>query len=218
VSEAVENYAKAIFALQGKSDDGEVSTTALAERLGVGAASASSMVRKLDELGLVDHAPYKGVRLTAEGERVALKVIRSHRLLELFLAEVLDVPWDRVHAEAEVLEHHISDELEELIALKLGDPERDPHGDPIPSRELELAADDTVALEQLEPGDRGTFERVSDADPEMLRHLSERGIAPGDALEVVARQPFDGPLEVRFGKRVETLGGGLARAIRVRPA
>ena len=131
ISDAVENYAKAIYAIQQRA--GTVTTNAIAERMGVTAASASGMVKKLDSLGLVSHVPYKGVELTEAGERVALEVIRHHRLLELYLAESLDVPWDRVHAEAEVLEHVLSEELEALIAAKLGNPTVDPHGDPIPS-------------------------------------------------------------------------------------
>ena len=213
-SAAVEDYAKAIYALQSEGDSA-VSTTALAERLGVTAASASGMVKRLCELGLVTHRPYHGVRLTDAGRRVALEVIRHHRLLELYLVESLGVPWDRVHAEAEVLEHVLSDELEELIAAKLGDPTVDPHGDPIPSRELTIEELPTQSLEALEAGSRGIFARVSDSDPDMLRYLSERGIRPGGELEVVERQPFGGPLFVRFGTEVHPLGGDLARAIRV---
>ena len=126
--------------------------------------------------------PYKGVKLTEDGERVALEVIRHHRLLELYLAESLDVPWDRVHAEAEVLEHVLSEELEELIAAKLGNPTVDPHGDPIPTADLVIEERPTSALADLEPGARATFVRISDSDPEMLRYLAERGIAPGDEL------------------------------------
>src|ERR671918_1402701 len=129
------------------------------------------MLKRLADEGLVDYERYHGARLTPKGERVALETIRHHRLIELFLAEVLGMPWDRVHAEAEVLEHHISEELEELIAAKLGEPARDPHGDPIPSRELDLASDDSVPLGELSPGQSGTFVRVSDRDSEMLRYL-----------------------------------------------
>jgi DtxR family transcriptional regulator, Mn-dependent transcriptional regulator len=213
-SSAVEDYAKAIYALEAR-DNQPVSTTALAERLGVTAASASGMVKRLGELGLVTHRRYHGVLLTDAGRRVALEVIRHHRLLELYLVESLGVPWDRVHQEAEVLEHVLSEELEELIAVKLGDPTHDPHGDPIPSRELTIQEAVTASLESLEPGDRGTFARISDSDPDMLRYLAERGIAPGDDLEVVERQPFGGPLFVRFGDQVHPLGGDLARAMRV---
>ncbi|MGZ4296858.1 MAG: metal-dependent transcriptional regulator [Solirubrobacteraceae bacterium] len=213
-STAVEDYAKAIYALQER-DNQPVSTTALAERLGVTAASASGMVKRLGELGLVSHRRYHGVLLTDAGRRVALEVIRHHRLLELSLVESLGVPWARVHQEAEVLEHVLSEELEELIAAKLGDPTHDPHGDPIPSRELTIEEVPTRSLESLTPGDCGTFARISDSDPDMLRYLAERGIAPGDELEVVERQPFGGPLFVRFGDQVHPLGGDLAHAIRV---
>jgi DtxR family transcriptional regulator, Mn-dependent transcriptional regulator len=211
---AIEDYTKAIYALERRGED-VVTTNALAERLGVTPGSASAMVKRLGELGLVEHRPYRGVLLTDEGTRVALEVIRHHRLLELYLVESLGVPWDRVHEEAEVLEHVLSEELEELIAAKLGDPTHDPHGDPIPTRELTIEEAVTHSLQSLSPGDRGTFARVSDSDPEMLRFLAERGIAPGEELEVIDKQPFDGPLFVRFGDNVHVLGGTLARAMRV---
>jgi DtxR family Mn-dependent transcriptional regulator len=214
LGESIENYAKAIYVLEQRGD-GAVTTNALAARLGVTAASASNMVKKLDELNLVTHAPYKGVRLTEPGRRVALEMLRHHRLLELYLAETLGVPWDRVHDEAEVLEHVLSEELEELIASKLGNPTRDPHGDPIPTRELRIDEEQTESLASLEVGAKGVFVRVSDSDPEMLRYLAARGITPGDRFEVVERQPFDGPLSTRFGDRVHVLGGSLAGAMRV---
>src|SRR5215213_10595414 len=154
ISSAVEDYAKAIYALESRGTEA-VTTTALAERLGVTAASASGMVRKLCELELVAHEPYKGVRLTARGVEVALEVLRHHRLLELYLAESLGVPWDRVHAEAEVLEHVLSEELEDLIAQKLGNPTRDPHGDPIPSAELVIEERPTQRLSDQTPGAAG---------------------------------------------------------------
>ncbi|HWF50377.1 MAG TPA: metal-dependent transcriptional regulator [Solirubrobacteraceae bacterium] len=216
-SPAVQDYAKAIYALEQR-EDGAVTTNALADRLGVTPASASGMVKRMGELGLVEHVPYRGVTLTEAGRRVALEVIRHHRLLELYLAESLGVPWDRVHAEAEVLEHHLSEELEELIAAKLGNPTRDPHGDPIPTRDLTIEERETESLSALTPGTTGTFTRVSDSDPEMLRYLSERGVAVGDTLEVVEKQPFDGPLFVRFGDSVHVLGGALAQAMRVEVA
>jgi DtxR family Mn-dependent transcriptional regulator len=213
-STAVQDYAKAIYALELRGGEA-VSTNALAERLGVTPASASGMVKRLGELGLVEHRPYRGVSLTDDGRRVALEVMRHHRLLELYLFESLGVPWDRVHEEAEVLEHVLSEELEEVIAAKLGDPTHDPHGDPIPTRELTIEEGPTLSLQTLETGARGTFARISDSDPDMLRFLAERGIAPGDEFEVVDKQPFDGPLFVRFGDHVHVLGGSLARAMRV---
>jgi DtxR family transcriptional regulator, Mn-dependent transcriptional regulator len=214
-SDSVENYAKAIYALQDRH--GFATTSGLAERLGVTPASASGMVKKLDSLGLVEHVPYKGIRLTNDGERVALEVLRHHRLLELYLAQDLGVPWDRVHDEAEVLEHVLSEELEEAIAAKLGNPTRDPHGDPIPTRDGRVEERETVSLQALEPGQGGVFVRISDSDPEMLRYLSDRGIAPGDAFEVVDKQPFGGPSFTRFGDAVHVLGGDLAAAMRVEP-
>jgi DtxR family Mn-dependent transcriptional regulator len=213
ISSAVEDYAKAIYHL-GRRDD-TVSTNALACRLGVTPASASAMVKKLGTLGLVSHEPYKGVRLTPDGERVALEVLRHHRLLELYLTRTLDMPWDRVHDEAEVLEHVISEELEQLIAAKLGNPTHDPHGDPIPTAELTIDEGQTLSLQSLEPGTAGIFVRISDSDPDMLRYLGARGIAPGDRFEVVDKQPFDGPLFAVFGDATHVLGGALARAMRV---
>jgi DtxR family Mn-dependent transcriptional regulator len=213
ISNAVQDYAKAIWSLSRRSGE-PVSTSAISERTGVSAASASAMVKRLEVLGLATRQPYHGVELTQAGERVALAVIRHHRLLELYLAEALGMPWDRVHAEAEVLEHAISPELSELIAEKLGNPTHDPHGDPIPTAEGEIDEIPSRPLSEREPGHRGTFVRVSDADPEMLRYLSERGISPGDDFEVVAKEPFDGPISVRFGERVHVLGGALTRAMR----
>jgi len=215
-SPAVEDYAKAIYALEER--DGTVTTNALACRLGVTPASASGMVRRLNELGLVTHEPYHGVQLTERGTKLALEIVRHHRLLETYLAESLGMPWDRVHAEAEVLEHHLSEELEARIAAKLGDPTHDPHGDPIPNADLTVAADDTQALAALEPGETATLARVSDAEPEMLRYLSERGIAPGAELTVVDKQPFGGPLFVHVGDETHAFGGRLAASMRVRAA
>ena len=214
LSSATEDYAKTIFALQADLG-GPVSTNAVAERLGVTPASASGMLRRLHEHGLVSHRPYHGVELTAAGRRVALRVLRHHRLLETFLARSLGVPWDRVHDEAEVLEHVLSDELEALIAAKLGHPTHDPHGDPIPSADLVLEDSPCVTLASLEAGATGVLARVSDSQPEMLRYLAARGIAPGARFEVLERQPFDGPLFVRFGEAVHVLGGDLARAMSV---
>ncbi|MDQ2760968.1 MAG: metal-dependent transcriptional regulator [Actinomycetota bacterium] len=213
-SPAIEDYSKAIFSLQSRSDE-PVSTNALAGRLGITPGSVSAMLGKLDHLGLTTHVPYRGVRLTDDGRRLALEVIRHHRLLESFLADLLGMPWDRVHAEAEVLEHVLSEDLESLIAAKLGNPAVDPHGDPIPSADLELQEPSTRSLEGLEPGEEGVFVRVSDSDPEMLRYLAGCGIAPGDRFAVRERQPFGGPLYVVFGEREHAIGGQLAGAMRV---
>src|SRR5438477_10054944 len=210
---AEQDYAKAIFTLESR--EGAAPPPDLSARPEVRPASVPGMLRKLSALGLVEHERYHGVRLTERGRRVALEVIRHHRLVELFLVESLGMTWDEVHAEAEVLEHALSEELEELISAKLGNPTVDPHGDPIPSRELKLAEIPAPALAELEPGQKATFVRISDAEPEMLRFLGERGIVPGARLKLVERQPFDGPLFVRVGRNVHVLGATLARAMRV---
>ncbi len=212
---AVEDYAKAIYSLQLRAGGDAVSTNALAERCDVTAASVSAMMKKLAERGLITHEPYHGVRLTNAGERLALKIIRKHRLLELFLVKSLDVPWDQVHREADLLEHHLSDELAALIAEKLEQPTHDPHGDPIPTIDGTIDEGHTVALDTLAPGTTATFVRVSDSDPAMLRYLAEHQIMPGAHLEVLDRQPFGGPLSIRFAKSIQSLGGGLAAAMRV---
>jgi len=214
ISASIQDYAKAVYKLEAR-EGAAVSTNDLAERLGVTPGSVSAMVRKLSEVGLVEHEPYRGVRLTDQGRRVALEVLRHHRLLELFLAEELGMPWDRVHAEAEVLEHVLSEELEQLIATRLGDPAVDPHGDPIPTVRFEIDERQTRSLNELAPGTSGRFIRVSDSDPEMLRYLAAQGIALGDHLEVTGRQPFGGPVFVRFGQHEHPIGGELARAMRI---
>ena len=216
ISDAVQDYAKAIYSLQRRSRE-PVSTSALADRLGVSAASSSAMLKRLESLGLVKREPYRGVVLTGAGDRVALAVIRHHRLLELYLAEALGMSWDRVHEEAEVLEHAISPELSNLIAEKLGNPTHDPHGDPIPSASGEIEEEQTRSLAELDDGEQGVLTRVSDADPEMLRYLSDRGIERGTKIEFVRREPFGGPLTVRAGGREHALGEQLVRAMRIAP-
>ena len=214
ISDAVQDYSKAIWSLAQRSAE-PVSTSALAERLAVSPASASAMVKRLESMGLATREPYHGVRLTRAGERVALEVLRHHRLLELYLAEALGMPWDRVHEEAEVLEHAISPELSELIAQKLGNPTHDPHGDPIPTANGEIDEMPSRSLAELGPGDRGRFTRVSDSNPDMLRYLSARGIERGAELRLLAREPFGGPLTVQAAGRQHALGESLARAMRV---
>jgi DtxR family Mn-dependent transcriptional regulator len=216
-SPVVQDYAKAIYSLELRSG-GAVGNNALAERLGVPPGTASAMVKRLDELGLAEHTPYHGVRLTDAGRRVALRMLRRHRLLELFLVETLQLPWDRVHEEAERLEHSLSDELEAAIDERLGHPTHDPHGDPIPSAELELEEAATVSLAELAAGARARFVRVSDADPALLRHLGERDISPGCNLRVLEREPFGGALVVQLGRRTESLPLEIARSMRVEPA
>ena len=198
-SPAVQDYLKAVQLLEweDRSDGGRVSTLALAERLGVSAASATNMVKKLGAMGLMEHAPYKGASLTDAGRKVALEVIRHHRLLETYLAEALGVPWDRVHEEAEILEHVLSEDLEDRIADRLGDPTSDPHGHPIPSKDGIVREASRLRLWDVAPGSSVSVERVSDEVPEALRFLGVAGIRPGAAVTVVDRGPIAGPLFVR---------------------
>ena len=192
---AVQDYLKAIYALE--SSEERVTTSALAGRMSVSAPSATAMTKRLAELGLVERAPYRGVALTDEGRRGALEVLRHHRLLERYLVDRLGLSLADVHAEAELLEHALSEELEAKIDAELGYPTHDPHGDPIPDRELRVTHGLQRTLIDLEPGDRATISRIPDGDPELLRYLGELGLVPGLEVELVAFAPFGGPVTVR---------------------
>jgi len=208
---AVQDYAKAIYTVESRQ--GAASTTELATLLEVRPASVSGMLRKLSALGLVEHERYRGVRLTERGRRVALEVIRHHRLVELFLVESLGMTWDEVHAEAEVLEHALSEELEARIDEELGYPTHDPHGDPIPDRALRLVHPDDRTLLELEPGSRVAVARVPDGDSALLRYLGELGLLPGSTLELVAYAPFGGPVTVRTEHGEHAISRDLAERI-----
>lgn len=213
VSHAMEDYLKAIYRLQ--EQQGQVTTQRLADELGVTGPSVTNMVKRLDEMRLLRHTRYHGVELTPAGRKIALEVIRHHRLLELYLAETLGYAWDEVHDEAERLEHHVSEELEARMDSALGFPTVDPHGDPIPSREGEIAAIAGLPLLDLEPGIAGTVTRVSDRDPEQLRYLGGLGLYPGVEVVVVERLPFEGPLKIRVGEQEHIIGRPLAAAVHV---
>ena len=213
-TEAIEDYAKAIFALE-RRHGGPVANSALAERLAVSPGTVTAMLKRMQGMGLVSHELYHGVSLTPKGEQVALEVLRHHRLLEAYLVDVLGVPWDRVHDEAEVLEHYLSEELEQRIAAALGEPDRDPHGDPIPRSDLSLAVDEDIPLEELAPGQRATVARVSDSDPEMLRYLAELRIGPGTELRMVAREPFGAGVRIEIAGTEHGIGEQLARRLLV---
>ncbi len=215
MSVAVEDYAKAIYKLQSESAVATVSTNDLARHLGVTAASASEMLRKLDDLGLVTYVRYRGVRLTEAGRRSALAVVRRHRLLELYLAVALGLSWDQVHDEAERLEHALSPELEAVIAAKLGNPARDPHGDPIPTSDGRVEEAPARSLSVLRPGERGILVRVSDADPEILRQLTRLGIALGQEVEVLAGREAAGTLAVRVAGVTHALAASVVAAMQV---
>jgi len=208
---AVQDYLKAIYALEAAGK--RVTTSALASRMMVSPPSATAMTKRLAELGLVERAPYRGVALTEEGRRGALEVTRHHRLLERYLADRLGLSLNEVHAEADRLEHALSEELEAKIDAELGYPTRDPHGDPIPDRELRLAPGRDRTLVDLEPGERASVSRVPDGDPELLRYLSELGLTPGAEVEVVTLAPFGGPVTVRTNRGENAISRELAGRI-----
>ncbi len=213
VTPAMEDYLKAAYRLRDGA--GPVTTQRLAEVLGVSSPSVTNMVKRLHELGLVRHERYRGVELTGAGERIALRVVRRHRLLELYLAERLGFPWDESHAEADRLEHHVSEEMEARIDAVLGHPTRDPHGDPIPSRDGTVAHLGNTRLLDLEPGKGGVIVRVSDWDSEQLRYLGGLGLYPGVAVVVLDKLPFEGPLRIGVGDAEHLIGPPLAAAVRV---
>jgi DtxR family Mn-dependent transcriptional regulator len=211
-SAAVENYIKAIYRLQ--SEARVVTTSALAETLNVSPASATNMVKRLASRKLVLHSPYRGVELTKSGERMALEVIRHHRLIELFLQETLDLPWDRVHAEAEKIEHVLSEDLEDRIAEKLGNPIADPHGDPIPTKAGKLKRGTLQRLADLHVGAAATVRRIGAQEPEQLRYLGGLGIKPHAEVRILEQMPFGGPMRVRVGSDAEhILDASFARRI-----
>lgn len=213
LSQGMQDYLKAIYRLQER--DGVVSTTALAEAMQVAAPSATGMVKKLANLKLVRHQPYQGVVLSKAGEKVSLELIRHHRLLELYLAEALGYTWDRVHDEAERMEHVISEEFEDRIFEALGRPTRDPHGEPIPAKDGTLVTTPRGRLSEMEPGATGVIRQVSDSTAEMLRYLGERGLVPDADVEVVEKAPFNGPLTVKTSEASHIIGRDLASHIRV---
>ena len=216
ISRAMEDYLKAIYLCS--TDGRKVSTSALAAQMQCSAASVTNMIQKLSEMKLVSYQPYQGVRLSSAGEKVALEVLRHHRLIELYLAEVLGYSWDKVHEEADKLEHVISEEFEDRIDKALGHPTRDPHGDPIPSKDGEVEQVSHQLLWDAEPGQRVKVERVSDRDANVLRYLATIGIFPQVELDILTKAPFDGPVQVRLEDEEHGLSEQLARQIFVAPA
>jgi DtxR family transcriptional regulator, Mn-dependent transcriptional regulator len=208
---AVQDYLKAIYGLAAVGE--RVTTSALASRMGVSAPSATAMTKRLADLGLVERAPYRGVELTDKGRLGALEVLRHHRLLERYLADRLGLGLDEVHAEAELLEHALTEELEAKIDAELGYPTHDPHGDPIPDRDLHLEHPRDRTLLDLEPGEQADVSRVPDADPELLRYLGELGLVPGATVEIVSFAPFGGPVTVQTGRGEHAISRELAANI-----
>jgi DtxR family transcriptional regulator, Mn-dependent transcriptional regulator len=214
LTDAIQDYLKEIYKLEAA--DRRVTTSALAQQLGVSAPSVTSMLKKLATLDLVEHERYRGARLTRKGERVALEVIRHHRLLEQYLSQTLGLPIHALHNEADRLEHALSEELEAHIDRSLGYPTRDPHGDPIPGPDLKLERADLTPLSALEPGAKATVERVPDGNGELLRYLSELKLVPGSRLQMRELAPFDGPVTVRVAGADHAISRELAGQIAVR--
>ena len=214
-SPAVEDYLKAIYNLQTQEE--VVSTTAVSLEMKMTPAAASKMFKYLAEIKLIEYIPYYGVRLTPAGKKVALEVIRHHRLLELYLHQALGYGWDEVDAEAEKLEHHISEEFEARIDEMLNFPQFDPHGHPIPTREGEVPPLRGTSLAEAEPGDVLVVLRVGDSDPEALRFLSKLGVRLQAVVSVKDKQPFNGPLTLCIEEREYPLGRDLANLIFVEP-
>src|SRR5918992_2221849 len=194
LSAAIQDYLKEIYKLQASGE--RPTTTAIARRLGVAPSSATSMLKKLAALGLAEHAPYQGVELSNAGTKIALEVIRHHRLLEQYLAETLGLGIDAVHAEADRLEHVLSEELEARIDEQLGYPTHDPHGDPIPDAGLRITRSSLRPLAALEPGEKATVRRVPDGDADLLRYLAELTLVPGRRVTMRRTAPFNGPLTI----------------------
>jgi DtxR family transcriptional regulator, Mn-dependent transcriptional regulator len=213
LSEAIQDYLKEIYKLQVSGE--RATTSAIAKRLGVASSSATSMLKKLAALGLVDHAPYRGAELTDAGDKIALEVIRHHRLLEQYLAETLGLGIDAVHAEADRLEHVLSEELEARIDQALGYPTHDPHGDPIPDAALNVEGSQLRSLAALSPGEEATVRRVPDGDAALLRYLTALALVPGRRVRMGASEPFGGPLRVSVGGSEHAISRELAGQIGV---
>ncbi|MBP8252957.1 MAG: metal-dependent transcriptional regulator [Herpetosiphon sp.] len=213
ITSGVQDYVKAIYTLQ--QTESPVSNGRLAAYFGFSAPTITEMVKKLEGLNMVEYQAREGVRLTESGKKIALEMIRHHRLLELYLVEALGMSWDEVHDEAEVLEHVISETLEERIAEFLGDPQFDPHGSPIPARDGSLPQRASYLLNQLEVGQHALIVEVDDDDAERLRYLAELGLIPQTPIELIARAPFDGPLTLHVGDMNQVIDARLARLIHV---
>ena len=211
LSRSIEDYLKVIYKLEQES--GSAQTSAIADALSIAPPSVSGMVKRLADAGLVTHVPYRRVELTEDGRRQALKMLRRHRILESYLISQLGYDWDNVHQEAERMEHAVSDELIERMAASLGNPTRDPHGAPIPTAAGAVEPSRYVPMTEIDVGSTGRFRMVGDSDAERLRFIASLGLRPGVEFDVLARQPFNGPVTVRLGNREEVIGFELASSL-----
>jgi DtxR family transcriptional regulator, Mn-dependent transcriptional regulator len=211
----VEDYLKAIYTI-GKGT-GAAATNEIAQRLALAPASVSGMVRRLADQGLLAYERYHGVKLTETGRRAALRTLRRHRVIEAYLAHALGIPWDRVHDEAERLEHAVSDDLVDRMAVAIGEPEVDPHGAPIPTRDGAVDETEYTSLVDLAIGVPGLVVRVADEDPAMLRYLAELSVVPGKRITVKARAPYGGPITAMVGRHEISIGPALAAHVLTAP-
>jgi DtxR family Mn-dependent transcriptional regulator len=211
LSPACEDYLKTIYKLRSNGET--VTTQAVAARMNVAPPSATAMIKKLATLKLARHEKYRGVELTTAGEKIALEVIRHHRLIETYLAEVLGMDWDKVHDEAERWEHILGDEVEAKMAAALGHPTHDPHGAPIPTLDGDIAQDGWLRLSEVNAGTTATVRRVSDENADLLRHLRDVGLVPGCEIEVLRAAPAEGVLRLRIAGESKTIGALPAQAV-----
>lgn len=212
-SQSVEDYLKAIYKLENESEDG-VSNSKLSEEMNVAGASVTNMVKRLSKMGLVKYESYYGSRLTDAGEKIALEIIRHHRLIELYLTEMMGYSWDEVHDEAEKLEHHISEQFEDRIAELLNNPQFDPHGDPIPGKDGKMPKVHLFSLMEIKEKTSCVIRRVKNQDPDLLRYLEERNLIPGVKIEIIKREPFNGPVHILVeGENEVVIGANVASDI-----
>lgn len=214
LSPVIEDYLKTVFHLL--KEKGKANTNDLAKTLGVSPPTITQMIKKLAELRLVEHVPYKGFVLSTAGEKIAIEIIRHHRLVEQYLHEALGVPWDKVHEEAEKWEHFISEDVERRMDEVLNHPTRDPHGSPIPSEELVIENEELVLMSELDVGGKGVVREVPDEDPKLLNYLEGMRLTPNTMFEVKRREPYGGPIVVSVDGQTFTVGLEAASQIRVK--
>ncbi len=211
ITPIIEDYLKAIYTLEQR--EGQVRTVALAEVLSVKPPTVTAMLKTLSNFKFIEYEPYRGVELTEKGRLIALEIVRHHRLIELYLVEALGFSWDEVHAEAEVLEHFISEKLEARIAEYLGNPTHDPHGDPIPALDGTMPDHSIISLAESPEKTDYLITRVATQNSEKLRYLADLGLIPGERVKILAKAPFDGPITVEVGGQIHALDNRLARTI-----
>ncbi len=211
LSQSVEDYLKAIYVLQSEGET--ATTTRIANALGVSSASVTNMLKRLAKMNLLEHQSYKGAKLTEAGKKIALEILRHHRLLELYLKDVMGYSWDEVHDEAENLEHHISEQFEERIAELLNHPAYDPHGDPIPTKDGVVPKMASLSISEADENTPYIIGRVKDQDPELLRYLEKIGVIPGVKIKILEKTPFNGPIKVQLEEDEQVIGHAVASEV-----